>query len=592
MSCFSFLRVIATALILTIASTTNPFQLNTSSQSYGPDGPWQAISIAIGEGQGPIDLFPGGWASSLLLTSTECSQGSQCAAAGIYNPNVSDSTFDAEGSLRPSTETYYLGVIDLDYTYQVGLDSLTLSSPSLVVAPVSVPDFKIALASNLEMTIGKGVPYPLQAGQLALGPSPLILSGNESLIPGKLEAQNDIPSSSFGLHYGSAALGQKLSVWLGGYDQQRLVGPVSTQNVDANDNLSIDLLDIGIGVESGGSPFPFPSKQGLLANNNASIGSSLTVVMNPYSPYLALPSSTCNAIAALLPVTYNASLDLYLWDTTDPKYEPIITSPSFLNFTFRLSGSSNSNITVNIPFALLNLTLNPPLVPKSTQYLPCQPPTTYVGYYSLGRAFMQGAFLGADWDKTPSEWYLAQAPGPNVASQPDPVAIGNTTTVTSSTNVWGDTWKDIWKPLAADASSPSNSTATPVPPPGGLSGGAIAGIVIGVLIGVGALIAGALFLYIRRRRRGRGLENQPMMAEQQQQEAFPYQHSKPLGFRSEMDGGKNISEMGSKQDLQEMPVTGPEGLLGRETIKGHAELEDESSTRGATHSSKAAETYA
>ena len=106
------------------------------------------------------------------------------------------------------------------------------------------------------MTIGEGVPYQLQAGQLSLGSGTQLLPSNLSLIPGKLEAQNDIPSGSFGLHYSSAALGQNLSLWLGGYDQQRLVGPVSNQVVDNNTDFSIDLLDLRIGVESGGSPFP------------------------------------------------------------------------------------------------------------------------------------------------------------------------------------------------------------------------------------------------------------------------------------------------------------------------------------------------
>jgi len=35
-----------------------------------------------------------------------------------------------------------------------------------------------------------------------------------------------------------------------------------------------------------------------------------------HKPYIYLPRSSCDAIAAKLPVSYNSDLGLYFWDTT------------------------------------------------------------------------------------------------------------------------------------------------------------------------------------------------------------------------------------------------------------------------------------
>jgi hypothetical protein len=75
----------------------------------------------------------------------------------------------------------------------------------------------------------------------------------------------------------------------------------------------------------------------------------------------------------------------------------IISSPAFLSFTFRLNMSTSQNITINVPFGLLNLTLTTPIVANPTQYFPLRPGQGPSGSYELGRAFMQAAFVGVNW---------------------------------------------------------------------------------------------------------------------------------------------------------------------------------------------------
>lgn len=267
-----------------------------------------------------------------------------------------------------------------------------------------------------------------------------------------------IPSASYGLHFGSAALGPPLSLWIGGYDQSRVLGLISAQPCDLESNLfAIDLLDIGISVDHGDSPFSYRKREAILAEANSSISNALSVVMNPAAPYLALPNSTCAAIMKDLPANYNAKYGLYIWDVDAPQYARIITSPAYLSFTFRASGSITANLTINVPFRLLNLTLEAPLIEQPTPYFPCQPPQ-HSDQYSLGRAFLQAAFIGVDWSQG-GKWFLAQAPGPNTSSTPFTVPYPDIfSNSSSSSKKWSDTWEGYWTPLSETTNSSTPKT--------------------------------------------------------------------------------------------------------------------------------------
>jgi hypothetical protein len=185
-------------------------------------------------------------------------------------------------------------------------------------------------------------------------------------------------------------------------------------------------------------------------------------------------------------------------------YSKIISSPSLLEFTFRLNSSVSQNVTINLPFSLLNLTLTAPYVHQPTQYFPCRP--FYADAFYLGRAFLQGAFLGVNWMDSSNHngvWWLAQAPGPNTPSVPTQVYIQDSDrNIVSSSASWLDTWKDTWTPIGSTG-GPSSATSTSSPSPGSsgtsLSTGAIAGIGTGAAIAALALIALGIF-FVRKRK--------------------------------------------------------------------------------------------
>jgi hypothetical protein len=516
------------SLLPTCSSTKIPFQMTWSQQTFGPDGPWQAVEVKIGSQQQLISLYPGGNFLSHIFTTNFCTNVSldtSCPAkrAGLFDGSRSR-TFD-NNSIGYNGDHDYIGgslniqagVADANHI-QVATDNWDLQG-------TIVNNVSMALHESLYTTYPDGSTYPLTVGTLALGfPGTVNQSFtkpeggpniNASIIAGYLasplaESNHQTPSNSFGLHIGSVQPKLAPSLIFGGYDQIRVVGKVSNQ-VGMYPN--IDLLDISLNVVDGGSPWNVSSVNGLLSAGNSSIGPFLPLQIEPLNPYLNLPKSTCDAIASWLPVTYQPKFGLYFWNANDPQYQKIVSSPSVLSFTFRKDQTNKENITINVPFMLLNLTLDAPLISTKTPYFPCNAESH--GFYKLGRAFLQAAFYGYNWDNGNGQgiWWLAQAPGPNVGSQPNAVPIQTTDqTIAASANDWKASWDGYWKalpgpssPTTTIATMPSStssqvgSTSSSSIPTSGLSMGAKAGIGAGV--GGAALIAiiAGIVLFLRRR---------------------------------------------------------------------------------------------
>ena len=365
---------------------------------------------------------------------------------------------------------------------------------------------------------------------------------------GWLFNQSQTLSYSYGLHIGSAAFNYPGSLIFGGWDKGRAIGPGTTFGAT-----SPQLLDVSLGVEAGASPFasnlnmPLP-KTGLLLSN-ANTSTTLPARPDPLVPYIYLPGGTCAALAARLPVTFDASSGYYFWNTSDPAYARITTSPAWLGFTFPPAPGNTANVLIKVPFALLTLNLTKPAIAGGQQpYFPCMPyvpptatasgPGSAPGYsdYVLGRAFLQAAFLGRNW-QTKVSW-LAQAPGPGAAKaglgyEGTDIQNGDTTLpYYNNTALFNQSWTGYWSPVAADgvqsgnggpggsgggSSSSSSSSGGNTAGTNGTGGGLSAAAGAGIGVGVGVLLLGVLaalaFWFVQRRRK------QQQQQQQQQQNA-------------------------------------------------------------------------
>ncbi|MCJ1251871.1 hypothetical protein MMC30_009109 [Trapelia coarctata] len=504
---------LALSVLISLAQAQAPINVGFNTNTFfGPDGPWQAVQVSVGanNGGGTVNLYPGGAWQHNILVSTYCNgttANCPAALAGLYNIEVSANT----SAVRiGSNIDQWNGAIAMNITgvRSPVLDTITITD-NRNKDGYSIPNSIISAVDTSNIKRPDGVYYPTQVGSLALGapdfvqvfsetpPTPNI---NASELTGYLRQSNAIPSSSWGLQIGSTVQSQTGSLVLGGYDQSRLLGTVGV--FEYNDVPVAPLIDATLGVETGGTPFNTSDVGSLLVSGG---NSSVQMVLNPSVPYMFLPFGMCEAIAQYLPVTFQASVGLYTWNTADPQYKRITTSPAYLKFTFQQSISAN--LTIKVPFALLDLTLTSPIVSQNTPYFPCKPFGSPNGQWVLGRAFLQAVFLGMNWEQ--GKVFLAQAPGPKSGpSRVTAIKPGDVSLSAGSIDSWAGTWSQKWTALSNGSTTtgpPSSTTAEPATatqsPSPGLSTGAKAGIGAGV--GVLALICiiMAVLFFIRHRRR-------------------------------------------------------------------------------------------
>ncbi|KAL9064746.1 MAG: hypothetical protein Q9161_008675 [Pseudevernia consocians] len=323
------------------------------------------------------------------------------------------------------------------------LDTITI--PALQGA-FTVHNSTISAVQAWQIELPDGTYYSAQVGTLSLGApgtgiQPFSATVSGMTVPGFAYAQGAVARSSWGFHYGSASLNQEGSLVFGGYDQSRALGDMGVFDLAGGWHMIADLLDVQIGVEDGSSPFTQGSYTGLL-KLNASFNRVQPAVINPIVPYLYIFSETCAAVAEKLPVTFNSQVVLYIWNTTDPRYDRIIKSPAYLALV--LQNAVSGNLTIKVSFQLLNLTLEAPIVETTQQYFPCRPfyAIDDSGRYFLGKAFLQAALIGMNWQV---EFFLAQAPGAGVgASNIIPIGPNDTRVSTDPIENCAMTWARDW----------------------------------------------------------------------------------------------------------------------------------------------------
>ena len=175
---------------------------------------------------------------------------------------------------------------------------------------------------------------------------------------------------------------------MGGYDRNRALGPVMSGDLVQDGVPVLPLVGISIGVgdaNATGNPFNVSETPNLTAARSQ----GFPVVLSPAVPYIALPAPVCAALASWLPVSFSPRLGLYLWEASNQRYQAIASSAAELRFTF--AASWTANVTIAVPFALLNLTLEAPLADPPAPCFPCQPRNAVLDDWLQGRAFLQAA---------------------------------------------------------------------------------------------------------------------------------------------------------------------------------------------------------
>jgi hypothetical protein len=256
-----------------------------------------------------------------------------------------------------------------------------------------------------------------------------------------------------------------MDVVLGGTNLGRYSRNNVTFPLDANRNPMINLD--GITVSATGTP-PWGAGPYTLMVEPAQ------VLIDSTTPFLWLPESACRAFEQALGLTWNSSMNLYLLDN-ETIYSGLV-GPN-LSFTFRLTLEPGSveGVEIVIPFSSLDMTISWPYVNISStekiKYFPLKRASSD-RQYTLGRSFLQEAYLAVDYDRGNFSVHPAIFPPRN---------------------------DEIEKII-----HPNDVVNTPDPGAGEGSGGLSTAATVGIAVGIGLAVVAALmvlFLLYRRKKK-------------------------------------------------------------------------------------------
>ncbi|KAF2090554.1 acid protease [Saccharata proteae CBS 121410] len=392
-----------------------------------------------------------------------CTDDCYASRGGIYNPNASASyvsqgiySLHIDQSLGSGTGVSIGSYGDANGEY--GYDTI-------------IPGFKGSNSAVTHQVIAGIETTTWWLGVMPLNPRPF----NFSNLPepqisflSQLRINNMIPSTTWAYTAGAKYRynGVFGSLTLGGYDAGRFAQSGTNITVPMGMEQETDLT---VGVQrittfsgaTSGTTSLLPETNGIYA------------VIDSTVPEIYLPQDACDAFATNFNLEWNATVGTYLVNET--QHENLLSKNETISFQLGASSTpSNDSITVDVPIAALLQTLSFPLLGQdagnaTSYYFPLKPtestqPTTY----TLGRAFLQEAYIIADYERNNFTVASCTWPGTNPSETIIPIY----------------TVSDEPKP--------------PPDPSSTLSPGAIAGIVIGAIAALLLLVI--LILCLRRRR--------------------------------------------------------------------------------------------
>ncbi|KAI6490887.1 hypothetical protein MCOR11_007325 [Pyricularia oryzae] len=445
------------------------------------DGTWSSFEVNLGYPAQPVQLLVSTTISEVwAIGRGGCPPNSNACATERGN------TYNAPDSQSyASLGAWELGLASSGFsdTGDYGLDKLAMFN-SLEGETISINNALIASINTTDY----------YQGYIGLG----VIRGRfgdrmtTPLISQMVEEYGFIASNSYGYTAGAWHIdgGVPASLILGGYDPLRFQSHNVVFNLNP-DSRTPQVRLRGINANTNDPTKPPPGWAGQLHKSLVAMNDSLVVTIDTSLPYLALPESICDRFADALNLTYNSTLDVYLFNGDQLTSPDSALGASRLNFTFSLSSWDNNNNQgkpLEAP-GVVNITISGQAF---TQYLtypyrnlfgPYDPGLGYfplrraknVNEFVIGRAFMQEAYMITKYEERLFSVYQAQYPS-NAASNYSIKSIGR----------------------PANSDYPAFVPKPPSRP--GLTAGQTAGVVVGVVVASVGLCF-ALWLWRRQRKK-------------------------------------------------------------------------------------------
>ncbi len=263
-------------------------------------------------------------------------------------------------------------------------------------------------------------------GSFPLSPYPHNFTNLNSPVQSMLSTlrnTSEIGSTSWGYTAGASYLTGDIfgSLTLGGYDQAQFDASTTLDSIPFGSDFTRDLL-----VEIRSITYDTLGSSPLLAQSTYAFIDSMVTQM-------WLPTAICKGFESAFGLQWDSDTELY--SLSDSQHQTLLDQKP--EFTFTL-GSGSNTVDITLPYAAFDLTISPPLVAKKTHYFPLKQAQND-STITLGRVFLQEAYVIADYDRQQFSVSQAAHPGSGVSQDikaltPPGASSGNSSDSASSSN--------------------------------------------------------------------------------------------------------------------------------------------------------------
>jgi hypothetical protein len=235
-----------------------------------------------------------------------------------------------------------------------------------------------------------------------------------------LKNESKIPSLTYGYTAGYYNNNPSVfgSLTLGGYDNNRFVS--NNVSFTMGQDISRDLL---VGIQS------------IETGSTKLLSQPIFAFVDSAVPTIWLPLDACQAFEKAFNLTWDTDAGLYL--VTDSLHNQLLQDNPSVKFTIGPQTSGES-VTIEMPYGAFDLNSEAPFSPDSGLYFPLKRADNAT-QYTLGRAFLQSAYVVADYETFSFSVYQATYPGSDTAvdlvTLPAKKAIGTGKSSSLSTGV-------------------------------------------------------------------------------------------------------------------------------------------------------------
>jgi hypothetical protein len=443
--------------IILISASPSPIIIHPDQNWDGIDGEWSSFTLQIGTPPQFVRTFISFAAYQTWVVGKEgcISDSSDCSdSRGWLWDRDASSSFEEIGIYDLWIERHLNYTGNAIYGYDaLGLGGVGEGGPTL-----------------LNTTIGTMAVEDFWVGIFGINPKPTNFTSFENGSPSymtQLKEGNHIPSLSFGYHAGARYrfTGVLASLTLGGFDAS-----ISVENNVTFKFAPDNERDLVVAIQS----ITTPSRKAHSTIDTELLPSPIYAYIDSTIPEIWLPIEACMAFEIEFGLIYDDKTKLYV--INEKLHEDLLNRNANVTFNLGPATSGGDSISIVLPYAAFDIKAKPPYkgFTKEMRYFPLQRAPND-GAYTLGRAFLQEAYMMVDWER--AEFKISQM---NWKSTPNPEII----TINPVMNR-GETPGNI--PRKSNQSHPE------------LSNGAIGGVAVAA-IAVIALI-GVLFMYWMRRKK-------------------------------------------------------------------------------------------